>query len=71
VPSGLIEVPLGLEVAFPGGTVHHNFAGLPGPLLVRTLARASVADQQRRRDQDQEHVPALRERRPTGRVVLL
>ena len=43
MPSGLIEVPLGLDVAFPGGTVHHNFAGLPGPLLVRTLARAHLS----------------------------
>ena len=41
--SGLIEVPLGLEVAFPGGTIRHSFAGLPGPRLVRTLARAHLS----------------------------
>jgi len=43
VPSGLIDVPLGLQLAFPGGTVRHDFAGLPGPRLVRTLARAHLS----------------------------
>ncbi len=41
--SGLIDVPLGLQLAFPGGTVRHDFAGLPGPRIVRTLALAHLA----------------------------
>lgn len=40
---GLIEVPLGLELAFPGGSVRHDFSDLPGPRLVRTLARAHLS----------------------------
>ena len=41
--SGLIEVPLGLELVFPGGSVRHDFSRLPGPRMVRSLARAHLS----------------------------
>jgi hypothetical protein len=31
--SGLIEVPLGLELVFPGGRVRHDYSQLPAPEL--------------------------------------
>ena len=41
--SGLIEVPLGLELVFPGGRVRHDYSQLPAPRVVRALARAHLS----------------------------
>ena len=41
--SRLIEVPLGLELVFPGGRVQHDFSRLPAPGVVRPLARAHLS----------------------------
>ena len=41
--SRLIELPLGLELVFPGGRVRHDFSGLPAPGVVRSLARAHLS----------------------------
>ena len=41
--SGLIEIPLGLELSFPDGRVRHDFSALPAPSVVRTLARAHLS----------------------------
>jgi hypothetical protein len=41
--SGLIDVPLGLELVFPGGSVRHDYSGLPAPGVVRSLARAHLS----------------------------
>jgi hypothetical protein len=41
--SGLIEVPLGLELVFPGGRVRHDYSQLPAPGVVRALARAHLS----------------------------
>ena len=41
--SGLIEVPLGLELVFPGGRVRHDYGQLPAPRVVRALARAHLS----------------------------
>ena len=41
--SRLIEVPLGLELVFPGGRVQHDYSQLPAPRVVRALARAHLS----------------------------
>ena len=41
--GGLIEVPLGLQLSFPNGSVRHDFSALPAPALVRMLARAHLS----------------------------
>jgi hypothetical protein len=41
--SSLIEVPLGLELAFPAGRVRHDYSQLPAPRVVRALARAHLS----------------------------
>lgn len=41
--SSLIEVPLGLELVFPGRSVRHDFSALPAPRVVRSLARAHLS----------------------------
>ena len=41
--SCLIEVPLGLELVFPGGRVRHDYSQLPAPRVVRALARAHLS----------------------------
>jgi hypothetical protein len=41
--SRLIEVPLGLELVFPGGSVRHDYSKLPAPRVVRSLARAHLS----------------------------
>lgn len=38
--SRLIDVPLGLELTFPTGSVRHDYSKLPAPSVVRALARA-------------------------------
>jgi len=43
MPSGLIEVPLGLELVFPGGRVRHDYSQLPAPRVVRALACAHLS----------------------------
>ncbi len=41
--SRLIEVPLGVELVFPGGSVRHDYSKLPAPRVVRALARAHLS----------------------------
>lgn len=41
--GGLIEVPLGLDLAFPNGSVRHDYSALPAPAVVRSLARAHLS----------------------------
>jgi hypothetical protein len=41
--SRLIEVPLGLELVFPGGSVRHDYSKLPAPRVARALARAHLS----------------------------
>jgi hypothetical protein len=41
--SGLIDVPLGLQLVFPNGSVRHDYSKLPAPSVVRTLARAHLS----------------------------
>ena len=41
--SGLIEVPFGLELVFPGGSVRHDYSKLPAPRVIRALAGAHLS----------------------------
>ena len=41
--SRLIEVPLGVELVFPGGSVRHDYSKLPAPRVVRALACAHLS----------------------------